>query len=58
VIVSSYSPSGSQGGDKPVESVSLNFGKIKWEYTPLGHDGKPGSKVGPMGWNAEKNEKI
>jgi type VI secretion system secreted protein Hcp len=58
VIISSYQPSGSQGGDKPLESLSLNFGKIKWEYTPLGHDGKPGSKVGPMGWNAEKNEKI
>lgn len=58
VIVSGYDPSGASGGDKPEESVSFNFGKIKWEYTPLGHDGKPGSKVGPMGWNLEENKKI
>lgn len=56
VIISSYQPSGS--GDKPLETVSFNFGKIKWEYTPLGHDGKPGTKVGPMGWNLEENKKI
>lgn len=58
VVVSSYSPSGFKGGDKVGEAVSLNFGKIKWEYTPLGQDGKPGSKVGPMGWNLEENKKI
>jgi type VI secretion system secreted protein Hcp len=58
VIVSSYSPAGSAGGDKPSEGVTFNFRKIKWEYTPLGHDGKPGSKVGPMGWNLEENKKI
>jgi type VI secretion system secreted protein Hcp len=56
VIISGYHPSGS--GDKPMENVTFNFGKIKWEYTPLGHDGKPGSKVGPMGWNLEENKKI
>jgi type VI secretion system secreted protein Hcp len=58
VIISSYQPSGHSGGDKPVESVSFNFGKIKWEYTPLNQDGKPGSKVGPMGWSLEENKKI
>jgi type VI secretion system secreted protein Hcp len=58
VIVSSYQPSGSGGGDKPVESVSFNFGKIKWEYVPLGQDGKPGTKVGPMGWDLEQNKKL
>jgi type VI secretion system secreted protein Hcp len=58
VVVSSYAPSGFKGGDKVSESVGMNFGKIKWEYTPLGQDGKPGSKVGPMGWNVEENKKI
>ena len=56
VIVSSVSIGG--GGDKPSESVSFNFGKLKWEYTPIGNDGKPGSKVGPVGWNLEQNAKI
>jgi type VI secretion system secreted protein Hcp len=58
VIVSSYQPSGSKDGDKPLESVTFNFGKIKWEYTPIGHDGKPGSKVGPVGWSLEENKKL
>jgi type VI secretion system secreted protein Hcp len=58
VIISSLQPGGSQGGDKPMESLTFNFGKIKWEYTPTGHDGKPGSKVGPLGWNLEENKKI
>jgi len=58
VIVSGYQPSGAKGGEKVTESVSFNFGKIKWEYTPIGQDGKPGSKVGPMGWNLETNKKI
>ena len=56
VIVSSVSVGG--GGDKPSESVSFNFGKLKWEYTPIGNDGRPGSKVGPVGWNLEQNAKI
>ncbi|RMF88171.1 MAG: type VI secretion system tube protein Hcp [Nitrospinota bacterium] len=58
VIISSVQSSGSQGGDKPLESVTFNFGKISWTYTPIGHDGKPGSKVGPIGWNLETNTKI
>lgn len=58
VIISSYQPSGINGGDKIQETGTLNFGKVKWEYTPLSHDGKPGSKVGPMGWNLEENKKV
>jgi type VI secretion system secreted protein Hcp len=56
VIISSLSTSSS--GGKPHESVSFNYGKIKWEYTPLGHDGKTGTKVGPMGWDLETNKKL
>jgi len=58
VVISGLQPASSQEGDKPQESVTFNFGKIKWEYTPIGHDGKPGSKVGPLGWNLEENKKI
>lgn len=58
VIISSLQTSGSSGGDKPTESISLNFGKIQWEYTPLKQDGKAGSKVGPKGWNLEENKKV
>ena len=58
VIISSFQISGSSGGDKPAENITFNFGKIKWEYTPLGHDGKAGTKVGPLGWNLELNKKI
>lgn len=57
VIVSSFSPSGSDGGDKPTESVSLNFGKFKQTYTPIKHDGSPGTKV-TRGWDLEKHVKV
>lgn len=58
VIISSYRPGSHGGGDKPQESAAINYGKIQWEYTPIGHDGKAGTKVGPKGWNLEKNIKI
>lgn len=32
VMISSYQTSGSGGGDIPTESVSINFGKISFEY--------------------------
>lgn len=59
VIISSVRPGGSsQGGEsKPMEEVSLNFGKITWEYTPVDSLGKPGSKQ-IAGWNLEANTKI
>lgn len=57
-IISSFQPGGAKEGGKPLENLTFNFGKIKWEYTPIGHDGKPGSKVGPYGWNLEENKKI
>lgn len=55
VIISGISYS--SGGDKPTESLSLNFGKIRWEYTPIKQDGSKGDKVGPQGWNLETNAK-
>jgi type VI secretion system secreted protein Hcp len=33
----------SSGGDRPIETLSLNFTKIEYRFTPMGTDGKPGS---------------
>jgi len=47
VIVSSVNPNGSaqSGENKPLETVSFAYGKIKWEYTPISTDGKAGGTV-------------
>lgn len=46
VIVSSVSIGGSSGGDLPIESVTLNYGKINWVYTETDH--KTGKKKGEV----------
>jgi len=45
-MVSGYSVS--SGGDKPTESISLNFTKIEYQYIPMGqkNDGKSPMKTG------------
>jgi len=47
VIVASVSPSGSaqSGENKPLETVSFAYGKMKIEYTPISSDGKAGAAV-------------
>ena len=56
-MVSSVHPSGSAGAaDRPTETVSFSFDSIEWTYTPMGTDGKAGSKIGPMGWTLDKNK--
>lgn len=59
VVVSGVRPGGStQGGDsKPLEEVTFNFGKIKWEYTPIDDSGKPGGAV-VGGWDLTTNAKL
>jgi type VI secretion system secreted protein Hcp len=55
-IVTSIQPGGSSGTDvKPTESVSFAYGKIKWQYTPIDHTGKPGSATDRT-WSLEKNK--
>ncbi len=34
VVISSVTPSGSGGDDRPTETVSLSFKTVKWEYEP------------------------
>ena len=50
-------PGGSAEGMevKPMEEVSLNYGKLKWDYTPIDHTGKKGSTVSRT-WNLETNK--
>ena len=61
VIVSAVSPSGSQGGDRPMEKISFTYGKIqwygkiKWEYTPIDQAGAAGATVDRT-WNLETNK--
>jgi len=43
VLVSSYQTGGSEGGDAPIDAVSLNFAKIEVEYKPRKPDGTLGT---------------
>lgn len=55
VVISSVSVGGG-GGDKPVESLSLNFSSIKWDYTAQKEEGgKDGVVAG--GWDVAANKK-
>ncbi len=53
VVISSISASGG-GGDKPTESLTFNFAKIKWDYKAQKEEGgASGSVVGT--WDISKN---
>jgi type VI secretion system secreted protein Hcp len=55
VVISSVSVGGG-GGDKPVESLSLNFSGIKWDYTAQKEaGGKDGVVAGS--WDVAANKK-
>ena len=55
VLISSYSVS--SGGDLPTESISLNFAKIQFEFTPNNTDGTLGSTI-HAGWDLALNKAI
>jgi type VI secretion system secreted protein Hcp len=57
VLVSSYSTSGSSGGDRPTESVSLNFAQIKMSYVEQDAKGAPGAAT-EFGWDLKANKKV
>jgi type VI secretion system secreted protein Hcp len=54
VIITSVSEGGGGGEDKQTENITLNFAKVKVEYTP---QGATGSKEGAseLGWNIREN---
>lgn len=57
VLISSYQTSGSSGGDStPMDSFSLNFAKIEYEYKPQKADGQLDSPV-QGSWNLKENVK-
>lgn len=45
VLISSLSTGGSGGEDRLTENISLNFAKIKFEYTPQDDKGKAGTEL-------------
>jgi type VI secretion system secreted protein Hcp len=53
VIVTSVSVSGAAGSDRPTESLSLNYARIEWEYTPISATGAPGTPI-RTSWDAKE----
>lgn len=45
VLVTGFQPAGSAGDVLPVQSFSLNFEAINWEYTQQRADGSAGEKI-------------
>lgn len=46
LLISNYQTGGTTGGDIPVESISLNFSKIRISYFPQKGDGPVGPEIG------------
>ena len=58
VLVSSVSTGGSGGEDRLTENVTLNFSKVKFEYTKQKKDGSADGGPMSMGWDIAKNVKA
>ena len=57
VLVSSVSEGGSGGEDKQTENITLNFAKVKVEYTPQKSDGSAGA-ASELGFNIRTNKEM
>lgn len=57
VLISSFQQAGASGGDRPTESVSLNYAKIEIEYKTQNPDGSFGESV-KASWDLAKNVKA
>lgn len=57
LIITSVSTGGSGGEDRLTENVTLNFAKVKVEYTPQDAKGK-GGKTMEMAWDIAANAKA
>jgi type VI secretion system secreted protein Hcp len=53
-IITSVSTGGSGGEDRLTENVTINFAKVKFEYTPQKADGTADTTV-PYTWDVAKN---
>lgn len=56
VIVTSVSTGGSGGEDRLTENVTLNFAKVKFEYTAQKQDGSADGGAIPMTWDIPGND--
>ncbi len=54
VMVTSVSEGGSGGEDMQTENITLNFAKVKVEYTPQKDDGTAGA-ASELGWDIKAN---
>jgi type VI secretion system secreted protein Hcp len=54
-LISSVSTGGSGGEDRLTENVTINFGKVKFEYTVQKEDGTAGGVV-PFGFDIKANK--
>ena len=57
VLVSSYNTSGGNGSTLPMDTVTLAFAKISYEYRPQKDKGALDTPV-KAGWNLEENKAI
>ncbi len=57
VMITSLSTGGSGGEDRLTENISLNFAKVKVEYTAQKADGSA-DKTQTVGWNIATNVKV
>lgn len=57
VLISSFQTSGAAGGDRPTESLSLNFTKIEFSYARQKPDGSLEEPV-RTGWDIAQNREI
>jgi type VI secretion system secreted protein Hcp len=57
VMITSVSTGGSGGEDRLTENVSLNFSKVKVDYTEQTEKGGTGAKPS-MGWDIAENKKL
>jgi type VI secretion system secreted protein Hcp len=57
ILVTSYATSGSEGGDVPADSVSLNAAQVVVSYKPQKADGSLGNAIN-AGWDIKTNTKV
>jgi len=55
LLVSSFQTGGSTGQEIPIDSISVNFSKIEYEYYPQKKDGTLDAKV-PVFYDLKKNK--
>lgn len=57
LLVSSYQTGGSNGGEVPMDQISLNFSKVEFEYKEQKADGTLGGST-KTGYDLKANKKV